>query len=270
MNTLSTISNQADVSEAFSRQSPIFDQLYDSNPIVGYMRGKIRGEILSMIKPGAHILEINAGTGTDAIFFAQQGFQVTATELSERMVAVANQKIQQLGLQDRIKFLQLSYDHIDQLEGQFDFVYSNFGGLNCRPEIQAVVKKLVSRLRSGGHGMLSILPPFTLWEKLFVLRGDFKIAFRRKKKGPSHAHIEGQHFYCWYFEPRVITEALNNELKWHQVEGMCIFSPPSFLENFPRKYPKIYKMLVDLDHKISKWPLFRHIGDYYLYTFQKN
>ena len=38
------------------------------------------------------ILEVNCGTGEDAIWLAEQGFDVVATDLSEKMIGVAQNK----------------------------------------------------------------------------------------------------------------------------------------------------------------------------------
>ncbi|WP_258104621.1 bifunctional 2-polyprenyl-6-hydroxyphenol methylase/3-demethylubiquinol 3-O-methyltransferase UbiG [Marinoscillum sp. MHG1-6] len=261
--------NQTDVAEAFGRQSVIFDQIYDANPIVSYMRERIRSRVLKLLNTKDEILEINAGTGTDAIYFARHGYHVTAIELSQRMVNRAQEKIQQLQLQNQVDFICKSFIDINELPGTYDFVYSNFGGLNCTPDIKMVLEDLISKLKPGGSGLLTILPPFTLWEKLFLLKGNTKIAFRRKFKGASSAHIEGQHFDCWYYTPQYVKSIIEPLVDQIQIEGLCIFSPPSFLEKFPVKYPKLYSGLTSIDHVVAKWPLFRSIGDYFIISFTK-
>ncbi len=80
----------------------------------------------------ATILELNCGTGEDAVWFAKQGFQVLATDASAEMVAVANAKIERAGLTKNARASVCSFAAIDQLpEDNYDLIFSNFGGLNC-------------------------------------------------------------------------------------------------------------------------------------------
>ncbi len=262
--------NPDKVSQGFGNQSVIFDELYDANQIVNYMRKLIREEVLSQLKAGDHILEINAGTGTDAMFFAQNGFQVTAVEISPGMVKKANEKCKSLGLQDRVKFINASFEELDKLsEKDFDFAYSNFGGLNCTPNLIKVVESLLGKLKSGGRATMTILPPFTLWEKLHALKGNFEIANRRKKQGPSLAHIEGEYFHCWYYNPKEIISAISSKIAASAITGLCIFVPPSFMDQFPKKHPFLYKWLIKVDSLVAKWPVFNRIGDYFMLSVTK-
>lgn len=262
--------NSEIVATAFGKQSVIFDQIYDTNPIVIHMRNTIQDIVLANLNTNDHILEVNAGTATDAVFFAQKGFKVSAFDISSGMVKQSTEKIRVLGLGDRVRIEQLDFEQVDQLTETFDYVYSNFGGLNCTPNLGLVVNKLVDRLKPGGRGTFVIMPPFTLWEKLYYLKGNLKIATRRKKKGPSKAHIEGEHFHCWYYEHRVVTKALKEKIANCDIRGLCILSPPSFIDRFPVRFPRLYRLLTRIDGKVAKWPVFKSIGDYYIYTFTKS
>ena len=262
--------NPQQVNEAFGRQSTVFDHLYDTNPIVGYMREIIRAEVLKKIKPGESLLEMNAGTGTDAIFFAGRGIRVEAFDISQGMVAKAKEKITELGLQDRINFTQRSFYDLDKVEGEFDHVYSNFGGLNCTPDIEMIILMILDKLKSGKSATLVIMPPITLWEKAHFLLGKWDIATRRKtKRRPSKASIEGQPFKCWYYEPKELTKLLKPIAASVSVQGLCVLVPPSFLRSFPMKLPRIYKSLCWLDSKIWKLPPFYRVGDYFILSFTK-
>ncbi|MEO9965941.1 MAG: class I SAM-dependent methyltransferase [Reichenbachiella sp.] len=257
------------VSKAFGKQSVVFDDIYDSNPIVGYMRDLIRKEVINGLNSDSHILEINAGTGTDALFFAQEGYKVTALEISPEMVKKANEKIRTYQFEKQINFLQGSYECPDKIEGEFDYLYSNFGGLNCTPNMVKVVSQLMDKLKPGGKATLTILPPITLWEKLYALKGDFKLATRRKTSGPSTAHIEGEYFECWYYNPSEIIKSLKGSIKDISVTGLCIFTPPSFMEYFPARFPYLFRLLTRLDRAVAKLPIFNRIGDYFMITFTK-
>src|SRR5690606_13390251 len=56
------------------------------------------------VKP-SRCLEIGAGTGTNALWLAEQGFDVTATDVSPRAVAKAEAKLRERGGTLRCRFL---------------------------------------------------------------------------------------------------------------------------------------------------------------------
>ena len=65
------------VAEAFSYKALIYDEFGKDHPNLQRMRRTVYEHVLSFIQPGACMLEINAGTGTDASFFASQGYPRT-------------------------------------------------------------------------------------------------------------------------------------------------------------------------------------------------
>src|SRR5436190_9642453 len=89
-------------SAAFTKQSAVFDQLYSSNTIIQYKRKRVRDHVAQWLKPNSRILELNAGTGEDAIYFAQQGHQVHATDISGGMQQQLVQKIKNHHLEEKI------------------------------------------------------------------------------------------------------------------------------------------------------------------------
>jgi hypothetical protein len=83
------------------------------------------------------------------------------------------------------------------------------------------------------------------------------------------AHIEGEYFTCWYYNPSFVSKALKKDFKVLGIEGLCSFVPPSYLENFPKKLPGFYNRLVKLETKWKTiWP-WKSIGDYYIISLKK-
>ena len=90
------------VTAAFNKQSPFFDAIYSSNSIIKYKRERVRSHVQKFLKPNSAILEINAGTGEDAVFFAQQGHRVHATDIAAGMREVLVEKAKKNGLAAQI------------------------------------------------------------------------------------------------------------------------------------------------------------------------
>jgi ubiquinone/menaquinone biosynthesis C-methylase UbiE len=257
---------------AFTRQSALFDELYAGNTIVHYKRRRVRRHMEFLLAPGSSILELNAGTGEDAIYFARQGHRVHATDISAGMQAELKKKAMQAGLHDKISNEICSFNHLEHLQrkGPYDAVFSNLAGLNCTNELDKVIQSLPPLLKPGGTATLVILPRFCLWETLLVFKGKFKTAFRRffSSRGRK-AHIEGVYFNCWYYNPSYIARAAAPFFDVMSIEGLCTIVPPSYIEGFAEKYPRIYAWMVKKEDKLkSAWP-WRSIGDYYIITLMK-
>jgi ubiquinone/menaquinone biosynthesis C-methylase UbiE len=99
--TIDTANEQA-VEKAFSKQSAVFDELYSSNTIVQYKRQRVRDHVQQFLKPDSNILELNAGTGEDATWFAQHGYTVHATDISKEMQAKLVEKVKKNDLGSKV------------------------------------------------------------------------------------------------------------------------------------------------------------------------
>src|SRR5688572_22073314 len=124
--------NEQHAASAFNKQSTVFDAIYSNNTIIEYKRRRVREHVLSLLSPNSAILELNAGTGEDAIFFAQQGHSVHATDISEGMQVQLQKKLRASRLRSVSQEL-CSFTELDQLtqRGPYDLIFSNFAGLNC-------------------------------------------------------------------------------------------------------------------------------------------
>ncbi|HXS37528.1 MAG TPA: class I SAM-dependent methyltransferase [Flavipsychrobacter sp.] len=270
-NISQTIKEQQ-AAEAFSKQSSLFDDIYSSNTIIQYKREHVRENVNKFLKPDSRILELNAGTGEDAIYFAQQGHKVHATDISEGMLSQLSKKVSERHLNEKISVEKCSYTALNELnnKGPFDLIFSNFAGLNCTDQLDKVLNSFAPLLAPNGQITLVVLPPFCLWETLLAFRGRFKTAFRRfNSKHGTKAHIEGVYFTCWYYKPSFIIKTLGKDYELLSLEGLCTIVPPSYLEHFPEKHPGLYKFLKRQEaHLKNKWP-WRNIGDYYIITFRR-
>jgi ubiquinone/menaquinone biosynthesis C-methylase UbiE len=272
MNTLAHKMNEQFAEQAFSRQSGIFDEIYSTDTIVNYKRGRVRSHILQYLKPGSNILELNSGTGEDALFFANRGHSVHATDIAtgmqqQLMKKVAANNMGHLVSNEICSFTQL---HSLKRQGPYDHIFSNFAGLNCTGELYKVLAALPALLKPGGVVTLVVLPKFCLWETLLIFKGKFRTAFRRLfSKNGVKAHLEGTYFTCWYYNPSYIINHTKETFKVQAIEGLCTFVPPSYIEGFAEKHPRVYNKLSDLENKFKHRRPWRSIGDYYIISLKK-
>jgi ubiquinone/menaquinone biosynthesis C-methylase UbiE len=264
--------NETQAAEAFSKQSVIFDDLYGNDLIIQYKRERVRQHILQYAKPGNAMLEVNCGSGEDALFFAEKGFNVHATDISTGMLEVLKEKTSRSSYSKRISIEQCSFTSLDQLKktGRYDFIYSNFGGLNCTGELSKVIAGVDGLLKPGGVVTFVIISPFCLWETFLLFKGRFRTAFRRFfKKNGAPAKVEGVPFQCWYYTSSFVKKQMGKNYSMLSMEGLCSLVPPSYIEGFGEKYPRTFSFLRKCENHLKKsWP-WKKWGDYFIISFRK-
>lgn len=257
------------VNQAFSKQSLNYDAADLENCILQDMRKQVYAHISKFLKEDNRILELNAGTGIDALHFIREGHTVHATDLSDGMIAQIQKKINNHKLQDKLSCQQLSYDQLNVLSDQrFDYVFSNFGGLNCIDNLSKVTKNLPSILNSKAFVTWVIMPPVCPWELLWFFKGEAKQAVRRLHKNGVMAHLEGEHFKTYYHSLSHIKEAFGPEFKFMKAEGLCALSPPPASINFSIEHPRLYQFLRTMDSVVRFSFPFNRWADHMIVTFQ--
>ena len=255
------------IDRGFSAKALVYDDYGADHPVILWARAQVREHLMSLVPPGAQVLELAAGTGPDAVFLAERGYRVHATDLAEGMVAETRRKITARGLADRMTAQQLSFTELDHVTGgPYDLVFSNFGGLNCLPDLTQMTRGLPRVLKPGGFVTMVIMPPVCPWELLQALRGDFKTAFRRLRPGGVMARVASAHFMTYYFRPGQVLRALGPGYRRVALRGLSMFSPPSYLERFSRSYPRLFRSLTAMDEHFAHLPVLNAMGDFFILT----
>ena len=262
---------EQNISAAFSAQSVVFDEVDENNPIIQWMRGRIREHVLMFWKTSDSILELNAGTGIDAIYFAQKGFRIHATDNALGMLDVLNQKIVQQSIGNNITTQQCSFLELEKIQQTgFNHIFSNFGGLNCTDRLDEVLRSFDRLIKPGGTVTLVLMPKICPWELVLALKGNFKVAFRRLKKKGAPTYLEGQYFTTYYYSPSAVRKMFDKDYSLISIKGLGIAVPPPYLESFPTKNPRIYKKLLSLENVVADIPLFRSWADHFIISVRKN
>ncbi|KAF5416459.1 MAG: Ubiquinone biosynthesis O-methyltransferase [Candidatus Methanogaster sp.] len=117
------------------------------------MYGSFLDHIKSLGVGGGRYLEIGAGTGTLAAMIAEDNpdVHITAVEISNDMVTVAREYIEERKLNDRIRFVALdAADGVMMGElGEFDLVYSTLS-MHHWKDPEKVIGNLLKAVGAGG------------------------------------------------------------------------------------------------------------------------
>lgn len=269
---VSSNNNEIHAAAAFTKQAEIFDELYSGNLIIQYKRKRVREHLAKYIFAGQFILELNSGTGEDAIWLAQQNCKVHATDISGGMQHAMKQKIKALQFGKLISSELCSFTQLKNLQekGPFGMIFSNFAGLNCTGDLKKVLGSFSVLLKPKGIVTLVILPQFCLWEFLLMFKGKFKTATRRffSRRG-TKARVEGTNFKCWYYNSSYVIKYLKKDFDVLNIEGLCTIVPPSYIENFAEKHYKLFSFLSKKEDTYKNcWP-WKYIGDYYIISLRK-
>ncbi|RPJ27782.1 MAG: methyltransferase domain-containing protein [Chloroflexi bacterium] len=257
------------IAEAFSRTAEKYDSFAEDHPHLTRMRNKVYAHVMRHIPSGARILELNAGTGTDAVQLAQRGYFVHATDIAPGMLTRLREKVDMLGLHERVTMEARSFLSLEEVQGApFDAVFSDLGGLNCIPDLTPVIRQLPKILKPGGIVTWVLMPHVCLWEMAEVFRGNFSLAFRRFARGRVRANLEGLNFDIYYFSPRQVVQWFRDGFELLALDGLSVLTPTAESKNFARWHPNLYSALSWLDDKLSpRWP-WHGWGDFYILTMR--
>lgn len=253
----------------FSRKADVYDAYCDQHPVIRWSRSIVRQEVSRRLGPDGSILELNAGTGADAAHFVERGYRVHATDIAGGMISAIHQKIKHSKNTERFTVQQVSFTALDQVTGgPYDLIFSNFGGLNCIPDLETVTRSLPHLLNPGGYLIWVVMPQVCPWELVQLLRGQFRVATRRLKAGGIMANVEGAAVMTWYHGPKKLMEVLTPQFRLVHRQSLSLFCPPSYMDRFPHRFPRLTQFLLNLDERLgSRFP-FNNWGDFIAYTFQ--
>jgi len=257
------------IAEAFSRTADKYDSFAEDHPHLTWMRNKVYSHVMRYVPQEARILELNAGTGTDAVQLAQRGYFIHATDIAPGMLSRLREKVNRLGLHDRVTMQARSFLSLETMQGaSFDAVLTDLGGLNCVSDLTPVIRQIPKLLKPGGTVTWVLMPHICLWEIAEVFRGNFSLAFRRFSRGKVRANLEGLQFDVYYFSPGQVIQWFREEFELLALEGLSVFTPTAESKNFAKWHPRVYRALKWLDDKLSPhWPWYSW-GDFYILTMK--
>jgi len=208
-----------------------------------------------LFRPGDSILDLGCGTGEDAVHLMAAGVTVQGIDASAAVVQIARGR----GVNART----LPIESLDQLKGTFDGALSNFGPLNCVPQLEPVAHALGHLVRRGGHIALCLMGPCCLWETAYFLsQGAWGKAFRRLRRAGAPSSI-GVRVY--YPSLREVSHAFRRHFQLARWYGIGVTVPPSFV-HMPEG---VLRRAGTVDRRIWRMPLVRAAADHHLLVFRR-
>jgi len=257
---------------AFDAIAPMFDARFGAWRSVAAQRRAVRAALLREFPAGGNILEVGGGTGEDASFLAERGFEILLTDPSPTMVAQANAKLASLGGRAEVAagedMEEFAARHLAQGGPRFDGAFSNFAPLNCVAELGPVARGLATLLKPGAAAMLVVFGTFCPGEMMAeTLHGRPHLALRRCKRGSVHARLAKREFHVVYHRRAAMEHAF---APWFVLEkrlGIGVTVPPSAAEPWISGWPRLLSAMEAIDRKLSR-PL-AILGDHVLYQFRR-
>jgi ubiquinone/menaquinone biosynthesis C-methylase UbiE len=255
----------------FDQMAAEYDDVFTRSLIGRAQRSAVWVVLTRIFKSGDHVLELNCGTGEDALYLARNGIAVTACDASEQMIQIASNRLCSEAPGAPIQFNLLPTEQILELHSQttFDGAFSNFSGLNCVEDLKPTAEDLAMLLRPNAPLIVCLSTRFCIWEMVwFLLHGKFRKAFRRCS-GHATAKVGEHTVEVYYPTVRKLQKLFSPFFVMRSCVGIGVTVPPSYVETWIRRRPSLLNKLCAIDRRISTLPGSRVLGDHMLLHFER-
>jgi SAM-dependent methyltransferase len=256
---------------AFDSLAANYDNLFTRSMIGRAQRDAVWDVLIDTFEPGSYVLELNCGTGEDALFLARHGVSVVACDASEKMIQRAGHRMQTEDPEAPIEFELLPTEHLWKFRpgARFDGAFSNFSGLNCVADLNRTAHDLADLVTTGAPVLICLSTRFCLSEMVwYLLHGQVRKAFRRSS-GIATAKVGEFTVKVQYPTLRAVKRMFSSYFVLRSCVGIGVAVPPSYVESIMHKYPRVLNLLRQIDKRISRLPWFRVVGDHMLIHFER-
>ncbi len=265
--------NQIDfntVNTGFGRMADEYDAIQETNLPVKIMREKYYEVVLNTVPPPASLLELNCGSGIDAVHFSKLGYKIFATDISDKMLQNAESKNFFNPYSKNLTFKKMNLLDAGTFdENSFDAVLSNLGGINCIDNPVKISKTLSKIIKPGGYFIASVMPRFSFWEFFLLIKGEFKRAFRRFNRNGIIANVGGEKVFVKYYSPKKFHSFFKNDFNLISTKALRIFAPPPPAFNWYNKFPHLTYLLDRIDNSAENFFPFAFACDFYVIVLQR-
>jgi SAM-dependent methyltransferase len=254
----------------FDGMAADYDQAFSRTSLGVMMRQAVWSRLDALFPPGSRVLELNCGTGEDAVYLAARGISVVATDASTPMVRIVHEKAAAAGVEDRVQVSTLAIENIASFaiaeDRPFDGVLSNFGGLNCVQDMRAVASGLATCVKPGGVALLCLMGPLCPWEwGWFLVRRQPGKAFRRlRRSGTPWRGITIR-----YPSIRKVRQAFAPHFRLRRASALAAILPPPFAQEWAGRHPRLTSRLNRLERRFETCFPLPWLADHYVLELER-
>jgi len=244
----------------FDALAPTYDADFSERPTARLLRGLVHDRLRPNLNSGVSVLEIGCGTGIDAAFMADLGAHVTATDISDGMLARAR-----LHSAENITFGLLDVNDLPPtgFTGAYSLVLADFGALNACRDVEALAMWLSTRVKPDGVVCMAVMSRFCLWETLWnALHFKPKQATRRWRGQAVFTPSQGQPMTVVYPSIGRLERAFAPWFKVAHRRGLGIALPPSEMFGVVESRPWLSARLTRLEGVLWQWGWGARLADH--------
>lgn len=245
---------------------------YDSdNPLLCRMRETVWRILAAEMPREGRLLDLGCGPGMDAIHMARAGHTVVAVDWSPRMVAVTSEEAARAGVESRVIATAVGIHEVARWPaGPFAGIYSDFGPLNCVPDLAAVARACAERLDPGGPLVICLMGRHVPWEWIHIgLRGGRERSAARRAPAGAPVPLNDHQVWTTYYTPREVYRFFAPWFDLASYRGLGLFLPPPYLAPRFARWPRLRASLGALDDRLGALPLLRDAGDHFVITMHR-
>jgi SAM-dependent methyltransferase len=265
------------VAEGFDRASANYDAEYSGNPVMAWLEDDTYARLRELFPTGSRLIEVGCGTGQMAVRLAQAGRTIVASDISPAMIAHARQAVTSRPSAAAITWVTAAAGELGNVlpddTRRFDGGYSNFGPLNCEPDLGHVATVLAALIRPGGAFLCSVMGRWSAWEiawGFLTLRP--RQATRRWRRGWVQARMSAAPgelpatVPVRYYSPGEFARAFQPYfLPQTSLAYPLLIPPPHMARRFPRSPAHLEK----LERSVAGLPVLSALGDHFLLVLRR-
>jgi ubiquinone/menaquinone biosynthesis C-methylase UbiE len=247
---------------AFDAMAESYDADFTASALGRVLRARVWERFDACFTGYESLLELGCGTGEDAIHLAQRGHRILATDVSAKMLRIAQHKAERVGVAARIRFICAPMESLAGVLGveTFDGIYSNFGAVNCVADVPALARMLATRLVPGAPLVLVPMGRHVPWEWAWYLaRGDRERAFRRLREGG----LEWRGLRVHYPSPAMLGRSLAPSFEASRRCSLGFALPPSYAAGWLDSAPRTLAALNAIEHAMGRFTA--ALADHYIF-----
>lgn len=251
----------------FDGMAADYDRSFTAGAIGRRMRAATWRRLDAAFRSGERVLELNCGTGEDAIHLAERGVRVLATDSSPRMLEMTRAKVARAGLGGLVEVAPLAIEQVAHTAaGRFDGLLSNFGGLNCVSDLSAAARPLAALLRPGARALLCVMGPAVPWEwGWYLAHSEPGKALRRLRRGG----VPWRGLTIRYPSIGETRRAFAPHFAQRRVAAIGTLVPPTYAEAWAARHPRLLAALDRCERRLETVPPLPWLADHYLLELER-